>query len=455
MRKAQTRYQSSAPRYLPRARERETHGHVSREAGAAGGGADAGGRSVRGRWCGRQAEALALVRAAGGGAPRLGRADQPRLAGHDRQAVGEVAAHCGGLVDRHWRHRHRAIGAAPEEERGPKWVVLARHDAVDLVAARAAPRQHLAPALAVGLDAHLVAREQQVRRRLEVAVRPLAAWQQPLGARRVVHLLDLLEHGGVLLRLLGHRARLREEARLDLAPDVAAALPLLGRREPARAELGRREQLLLLARRLLLSHRHGRAPAEVELQPPALASAVLGVQRAELEQHRLLVGGEDGGPPAGGEVDRGRDAPPVGLARLTHHQLGDLRRRQQPLVVLEQAGARDAVPRDDRVHLDAVGRLEVVLDERVAHLVVAPAARRLRRARQLEAGPIERRPREARRQLPGDVREDRLLGAGDRGELGIEGARVYLLQVDGLVRRRALVGDDQLLVGVLHGVCAA
>ena len=207
MRKARTRYQSSAPRYLPRARERETHGHVSREAGAAGGGADAGGRSVRGRWCGRQAEALALVRAAGGGAPRLGRADQPRLAGHDRQAVGEVAAHCGGLVDRHWRHRHRAIGAAPEEERGPKWVVLARHDAVDLVAARAAPRQHLAPALAVGLDAHLVAREQQVRRRLEVAVRPLAARQQPLGARRVVHLPDLLEHGGVLLRLLGHRAR--------------------------------------------------------------------------------------------------------------------------------------------------------------------------------------------------------------------------------------------------------
>eukprot|EP00966_Prymnesium_polylepis_P272122 6287222-Prymnesium_polylepis.1 len=94
MRKAQTRYQSTAPRYLPRARERETDGHVIQVAGAAGGGAagggaDAGGESARVRWCGRRAEALVLVRAAGGGAPRLGRADQPRLAGHDRQAVGE------------------------------------------------------------------------------------------------------------------------------------------------------------------------------------------------------------------------------------------------------------------------------------------------------------------------------------------------------------------------------
>eukprot|EP00966_Prymnesium_polylepis_P290942 6719041-Prymnesium_polylepis.1 len=53
-----------------RARAGERDGHVSREAGAAGGGADVGGESSRVRWCGRRAEALALVRATAGGAPQ-------------------------------------------------------------------------------------------------------------------------------------------------------------------------------------------------------------------------------------------------------------------------------------------------------------------------------------------------------------------------------------------------
>eukprot|EP00966_Prymnesium_polylepis_P083392 1931779-Prymnesium_polylepis.1 len=121
--------------------------------------------------------------------------------------------------------------------------------------------------------------------------------------------------------------------------------------------------------------------------------------------------------------------------------------------MLKQPRPRDAVAADDRVHLHAVGRLEVVLDERVAHLVVAPQARRLLRLRQLVARPVERWALEALRERAGDEREHRLFGLGDGWKPRRKVARVHLVGVDRLEGRGALVGEQHRRVVVRHHEC--